>query len=77
MSLASLTSMAQCMWVRPGAYLIVKHLKGASLRLALVLPTNITLGWKVFSGDKHSCLSSKSVNYQRKKIYRIGPWMLL
>jgi hypothetical protein len=31
LSLASLSSLVYCMWVRPGAYLRVKHLKGSLL----------------------------------------------
>jgi hypothetical protein len=33
-----------CLWVRPGAYPRVEHLKGASLGLAMALPENIRLG---------------------------------
>jgi hypothetical protein len=35
---------------KAGAYIRVEHLKGASLRQALVLPTNIRLGWKGLTG---------------------------
>jgi hypothetical protein len=33
---------------KAGAYLGVEHLKGASIRQALALPTNIRLDWKGF-----------------------------
>ncbi len=42
-------------------------------RISSALPANIRLGRKGLSGDIHSSLSRKSVNYGRKKFYRIGP----
>ncbi len=33
------------LWVRPGAYPIVEHLKGALLGLALTLLANVRLEW--------------------------------
>jgi hypothetical protein len=46
--MASLSILVDCLWVRPGAYPIVEHLKGTTLGLAPFLPTNIRLGWKGF-----------------------------
>jgi hypothetical protein len=34
------------LWVEPGAYPRVKHLKDAALRYAPALPANKRLGWK-------------------------------
>ncbi len=45
LSLASLSSLAYGLWVRPVAYLRVEHMTGASLG-ALALPANIRQGWK-------------------------------
>ncbi len=50
LSLASLSILVYCLWVRTGAYPRVEHLKGASLGYALALPTNIRLGWKGLPG---------------------------
>ncbi len=36
----------QAGFLEPGAYLRVEHLKGASLRQALLSVTNIALDWK-------------------------------
>jgi len=38
------------LWVRPGAYPRVEHLKGSSIGLAPALPTNLRLGWKFLPG---------------------------
>jgi len=43
LSLASLSSLVLSLWVRPGAYPGVVHLKGAAIGLAPALPTNIRL----------------------------------
>jgi hypothetical protein len=72
LSLASFSSLVQCLWARPRTYPRVEHLKDASLRLAPALPANIRLGWKA-ARDQHSSLLGKSVNYNRKKFCRIGP----
>ncbi len=50
MSLASLSGLAKCLWVRPGAYPRVEHLQGTSLRQAPALPATIRLGWKSLPG---------------------------
>ncbi len=42
----SFSSFVKALLVRAGDYPRVEHLKDASLRLALVLPENIRLGWK-------------------------------
>jgi hypothetical protein len=49
---ASLTSIVYCLWVRPGAYPKVEHLKGAFLASALDLVANIRLGWLGLPGTK-------------------------
>jgi hypothetical protein len=43
--LTGFSSLFYCLWVRPGAYPRVEHLKGASLRQVPALLANITLGW--------------------------------
>ncbi len=51
----------------------VKHLSGAPLvGRPLALPTDIRLGWKGLPWTNTSLLR-KSVNYGRKKFYRISP----
>jgi len=50
LSLPSLSSLVLSLKIRPGAYPRVEHLKGASLRKALALPANISLGWKGLAG---------------------------
>ncbi len=54
MSMASLSSLVKCLRVRLEAYPRVVHPKGASLRYALNLLTNIRLGWKVMKKKKVS-----------------------
>ncbi len=49
----------------------MEHMKGASPGLALYLPATNKLGWSVCHW-KNSSLLQKSVNYSRKKFYRIG-----
>ena len=49
LSLASIHSLVLCLWVRPGAYPIVEHLKGASLQLELE-----RLLWKVVTHGRKS-----------------------
>jgi hypothetical protein len=44
--MASLSSLVYCLWARPGAYLIVEHLKGSSIEEVPALQTDIRLGWK-------------------------------
>ncbi len=51
LSLASLSSLIKCLWVRLGDPRVV-HLKGASLVWALVLLAKIRLGWKGLPGTK-------------------------
>ncbi len=50
LSLATISSLVYCLWVRPGAHPRVEHLKCSSLRKALALPANIRLGWKGLPG---------------------------
>ncbi len=50
LSLANLSSLIQCLWVRLRAYPRVYHLKGASVGQLLALATNIRLGWNSLSG---------------------------
>ncbi len=72
LTLASLSSLVQCLWVRPGTYPKVEHLKGASLGQAPALPTNTRLGWKGLPGTNTSLLQ-KSINYDHNKFYDTGP----
>jgi hypothetical protein len=44
--MAVFTRPVKCLWVRQVAYITLEYLKGASLRQALTLITNIKLGWK-------------------------------
>jgi hypothetical protein len=62
------------MWVTK-EYSRVKHLKGTSLGLAPALPENTRLGWKGLPG-KNTSLLGKFVNYDRKKFYSTGPWLI-
>ncbi len=73
LSLASLSILVLCLWVRPGAYLRVEHLKVASLRYALALPANIRTRLERLARDKHFSLLQKSVNYGHKIFYSTGP----
>jgi hypothetical protein len=50
LSLASLSCIVLCLWIRSWAYPRVEHLKGASLGYAPALPTNIRLGWNGLPG---------------------------
>jgi hypothetical protein len=50
LSLASLSSLVQCLSVSPVAYPRVEHLKGASLGYALALIANIILGLRSLPG---------------------------
>jgi hypothetical protein len=78
LSLASLSGLAYYLWVRPGAYPRVEHLKGASLAWVGSGPTgkHYTLLERL-ARDKHSSLLRKSVNYGRKKDYSTGPRVAL
>ncbi len=71
LSLVSLSSLEECLWVRPGTQPRVECLKDASLGQALALSANIRLSWK--AKDKHNSLLRKSVNYGRKNFYSTGP----
>ncbi len=53
MSLASISSLVLCFWIRPEAYPKAEHLKGASLGLALALITNIRLALERIAKDEH------------------------
>ncbi len=68
MSLASLSSLAYCLWVRSGAYPRVELLKGSSIRWVLASPTKLGR----LARDKRYGLL-QFVNYGRKKFYNIGP----
>jgi hypothetical protein len=48
--LASFSDLVLCLWVRPGDYPRVEHLKGASLGWTPAFPANIRLGWKSLPG---------------------------
>jgi hypothetical protein len=50
LSLASLSSLVYCLWVRPEAYPRVEHPKSSSLGLAPVLPAEIRLDGKSLPG---------------------------
>jgi hypothetical protein len=68
LSLESLSSLVQCLWVRPGAYTRVEYLKGASLGSAPALPANIILVWKRYTMDKHNSLLQKKIKNYNKKV---------
>jgi hypothetical protein len=67
-SLAGLFSLVQCLWIKPGVYLRVEHLKGTLLMWIPALSENILLGW-----DKHSSLVGTFVNYSLKMFTDIEP----
>jgi len=48
LSLARLSTLLYCLWVRLGAYPRVEHRKDAPLRLAVALLANNRLGWSGF-----------------------------
>ncbi len=48
--MASLSSLVNCLWARPGAYPRVEYLKGASLGPSPALPANTRLNWKGLPG---------------------------
>ncbi len=72
LSLAGLSDLVLCSWVRPRAYPRVMHLKGASPGQALALLSIIRLGWTGLSGTStlanlaHLCVTIV------KKFYDIG-----
>jgi len=66
LSLASLSSIFQCLWARL-ELTRVRHLSG----MLLVLPTKNILGWKGLPGSNPRFLR-KSVNCGRKKLYGTG-----
>jgi hypothetical protein len=45
--LSGISSPVKYLWVSPGAYSNVEHLKGSLLVKAAALPAKIRLGWKV------------------------------
>jgi hypothetical protein len=49
-----------CLWVRPGAYPRVEHLKIATLRKDNTLRENITIGWNGLPGKYSSLQGQKS-----------------
>ncbi len=71
--MASLSSLAYCLWARPGAYPIVEHLRGSSIGQVPALQTDQTR-LEMFATDKHSSLLRTFVNYGRRKFCNIGPW---
>ncbi len=73
LSLAGLSILIKCVWVRPGAYPRVEHLKGDSIGLTPALLSNIMLGLERLARDKHSCLLRTFENFGHKFFYNIGP----
>jgi hypothetical protein len=65
LSSARLSSPVYYLWMRPGAHPRVEHMKIASLRQTLMLPTNISLGWKGLPG------TNILAYYERKKFDNI------
>jgi hypothetical protein len=49
LSVVDLSGLVQCLWLMPGAYPGVEHLKDASIRQLLFLPANIRLGRKALA----------------------------
>jgi hypothetical protein len=72
LSLESFFSLVQCLWVRPGAYPRVEHLKGASLRYVPPACKHWTRLEKL-ARDKHSSFLRISVNYCHNKFYSAAP----
>jgi hypothetical protein len=61
------------LWGKPGAYPIVKHLKGSSIGLALALPpTNIRLGLLGLQGTNTPAYYRKFVAYGRKSLIKLA-----
>ncbi len=63
------------LFVGPGVYPIVDHLKAASLGYATALLTNITR--RLERLDRDDSLSWEFAKYVRKKFYNIGPTLTL
>ncbi len=70
LSLAGLSGLVYCFWVRPGAYPRVEHLRRAAPRPY----------WQTFDRagmpcrGKHSSLLWTFIDYRRKKFLKIEPW---
>ncbi len=70
--LASLSNLVQCLWVRPGAYPRVEHLKGACyLGWHLALPANIRPGWKGLPG------TNALAYYEKVKLTAVKSFIIL
>jgi len=54
------------LWVSPGAYPRVEHLKGVKHKYALALPTNIRLGWKGLPGTNALAYFEKAIGVTRR-----------
>ncbi len=67
--LADLSSLIQCLWIKPGACLRVKHMKGR----ITVLVANNRLSWRGLPWTKHSSLLQAFVSEGCKKSYNTGP----
>ncbi len=72
LSLASLSSLVQCLYVRPGAYPSETPFRCPTLRQAPGLTHKQQTSLERLATDKHSSLLRTFVNYVRKKFYNIG-----
>ncbi len=73
LSLASLSSLAQYLQVRQGAYLSKAPSKCSIIGETLNIKIKYLTQLESTARDKHSSLLRKFVNYGRKKFYNIGP----
>ncbi len=85
LSLARLSSLAYCLWAKPGAYPRVEHLKGSSIGEAPALPKNKTIlethcrgkfnqHGKLLTAQKHAAgYHSTAVSYGRKQLITMAP----
>ncbi len=74
--MARLSSLVQCLRIRPGAYPRVEHLTVASLGQALTLPTNSILGWKGLPGI-NPLVYYDNLLITTVKVLQYGPRLIL
>jgi hypothetical protein len=65
------------LWLRPGAYPRVEHLKATFTWAGPSLVCKHHTRMERLVRDKHSSLLQKSVNYSCTKFYSTGPWALV
>ncbi len=77
MSLASFSSLVQCLWVRLGAYPRGQHLKRCSTWVGSNLTHKHWTRLEKLVRTKHSSLLRKFINYRWKRLYNSGPRVMI